>query len=98
MNHSNIPQLYLLYHPFHSSSHQSPCLRIDTLGISINLQPLLRHLRIPQEIQRHPNQMPLDLIQFRTYLVGIHKGIMQMALFEFAVAGEKSGVVVEGFD
>jgi hypothetical protein len=40
------------------------------LGKLINLQALLRHLRILQEPQRHPYKMPLDLVQLLGNLLG----------------------------
>ena len=42
--------------------------------------------------------MPLDLIQFLADLLRGHERIVEMALLEFVVAGEESGIVIEGFD
>ena len=85
--------------PDSSTPHPKPLyLSIDTLGISVNLQPLLRHLRVLEEIQRHPYQVPLDLIEFLPDFFGGHEGVVEMALLELVVPGEEGGVVVEGFD
>ena len=73
-------------------------LRIDTLSISIDLQTLLCHFRVLEEIQWHPYQMPLDLVEFLPDFFGGHEWVVEMALLEFVVAGEEGGVVVEGFD
>ena len=73
-------------------------LGIDTLGVGIDLQALLRHLRVLQEIQRHPYQMPLDLVQFLSDLLGWHERIVQMSLLELVVAREEGAVVIKRFD
>ena len=73
-------------------------LRIDTLCVSIDLQPLLRHLGILQEVQRHPDQVPLDLVELLPDLVRGHERIVEMPLLEFVVFGQEGLVVGEGFD
>ena len=72
-------------------------LSIDTLRISINLQSLLRHRCILQEVQRHPHEMSLDEIEFLADFFARHEGVVEVALFELVVAGEEGFVVVEGF-
>lgn len=73
-------------------------LRVNALGISIDLQPLLRHLGIPQEFQRHPDQVTLDLIELLPHFFRRHEGVVEMALLEFLVAREEGFIIVERFD
>ena len=71
---------------------------INTLSVSVDLQPFLRHLSILQKVQRHPNQMPFNLVELLSDLLRRHKRIVEMPLFVFIVFGEEGFVVGEGFD
>ena len=57
-----IPSIPTLAYRASQTQMQMQSLGINTLRKLINLQPLLRHLCILQEIQRHPHKMPLNLI------------------------------------
>ena len=72
--------------------------RIDTLSVSIDLQALLRHLGILQKVQRHPDQMPFNLVELLPDLLRRHKRIVEMPLLVILVFGEERFVVGEGFD
>ena len=73
-------------------------LRVDALRVRIDLEPLLRHLGVSEEVERHPDQMPLDLIQFLPYFSHRHVGVVEMSLLEFVMSWEEAGVVFKGFD
>ncbi len=81
---------------FPRESH--PRLSVDTLGISIDLHAFLRHLCIPQKIQRHPYEVTLDLVQFLANFFSRHEGIVKMTLLELVVLRQEGFVIVEGFD
>lgn len=70
---------------------------INALRVRIDLHPPLRHLGSHQEIQRHPNQMTPDLIQFLPHLGSRHVRVVEMALLD-VVSGQEVLVVVKGFD
>lgn len=73
-------------------------LRIDTLRVRIDRQPLLRHLRrILEEAQRHPDKMSLDLVQIASDVLIGHVWIVDVALLPVA-AGQEVLVVVERAD
>ncbi len=84
----------------------SPCIAspstasssIDTLRVRINLHTLLGHLGVLQKVQRHPDEVALDLVEFLADLVRGHEGVVEMALLVFVVFGEEGLVVGEGFD
>ena len=73
-------------------------LRVNALGVRVDLEPLLGHRGIPEEIQWHPDQMPLDLVQFLTDFRHRHVGIMEMALLELVMPWQEGRVVCESFD
>ena len=60
--------------------------------------PLLGHGGVAQEIQWHPHQMALDLVEFLAHLLGRHERVVQVALLELVVPRQKGFVVVKGFD
>ena len=78
--------------------HPHLSLSIDTLRISVDLQALLRHFRISQKFQGHPNKMPFNLIELLSDFLRRHIRVMQVALLIFAMFWEEGLVVVEGFD
>jgi hypothetical protein len=74
---------------------------IDRLRELINAQTLFSHLCLTQEIQRHPDQMSLDLVQLLPHL--LHRNILpeQMSLLIVLVdlwIRLKRIVLLEGFD
>jgi len=71
---------------------------INTLRVSINLQPLLRQLNILQELQRHPHQMALDLIKLLAHNLHRLEQIVQMPGLTRAFSAEESVVVLEVLD
>ncbi len=73
-------------------------LSVDTLSVRINLHTLLRHLGILQKVQRHPDEMALDLVEFLADLLRGHEGVVEVALLVFFVFREEGLVVGEGFD
>ena len=73
-------------------------LGVDTLRVSIDLQAFLRHLRILQKVQRHPDQMALDLVELLPDLLRRHERIVEMPLFELAVLRDKGLIIRECFD
>ena len=73
-------------------------LRVDALRVRIDLEPFLRHLCVAEEFERHPDQMPLDLVKFLTYFSHRHVRVMKMSLLEFVMSWEEAGVVFERFD
>lgn len=73
-------------------------LGVDTLGVSIDLQALLRHFRILQKVQRHPHQMALDLVELLPNLLHRHERIVEVPLFELVVLRDKRLVIRECFD
>ena len=79
-------------------SHWLRCLSIHTFRPLVDLQPLLGHLRILQEIQWHPHQVALDLVELGTDLFRVGVGVVKVALLELGVFGEELFVVFEGFD
>ena len=72
--------------------------RVGTyLGVSIDLQALLRHILIFQEIQRHPYQMASDLIQFGSDFWRRDVFIVDVTLFD-VFSRSKVIVLFEGFN
>lgn len=72
-------------------------LGINTLRPSVNLQTLLGHLSIHQELQRHPHKMSFDLIELLADLFGWDHAVEDVACFD-AFRGQEGSVVVECFD
>lgn len=54
--------------------------RIDTLGVCVDLQALLRHLSFAQEVKWHPNKMTLDAIELLFHFLQRSLHIDKMAL------------------
>jgi hypothetical protein len=56
--------------------------RIDTLRLLVDLQPLLRHLSITQEVEGHPHEMSPDSTELLLDLVDRHvlRADVEMAL------------------
>lgn len=71
---------------------------VDTLRVRIDLQTFLRHLRVLQKVERHPNQMALDLIELLPDLLHRHERIVEVPLFELVVLRDKRLIIGEGFD
>jgi hypothetical protein len=69
----------------------------DTLGKLVDLQPLLRHLGVLQEVERHPHEMALDLVQLRTDILGRNELVEDMPGLD-PLGREEVVVFVEGFD
>lgn len=86
--------------PFFFICIPTTCLALGVyaLRIGIDLQPFLRHGSITEEVQGHPHQVALDLVELLPYLLRRHERIVEMALLELVMPGEESFVVVEGFD
>ena len=74
------------------------CLCVDTLRVRVDLQPFLGHLGVSEELEWHPDQMPLDLVQFLADFAGRHVGIVKVALLEFVMSGKEASVVCKRFD
>ena len=78
--------------------HLEPSSCVNTLRVSIDLHALLCHLRILQKVQRHPDQMAFDLVEFLPDFLHGHEGVVDVALFELVVLRDKRLVIGEGFD
>jgi hypothetical protein len=74
-----------------------PPLGVDALGPLVNLQPLLRHLGIPEELQRHPDKVSLDLLQLLSHLVRRDHAVKDVARLD-ALGRHEAVVVVKRFD
>lgn len=103
--HTNYAQLYepltmVSQNPKHHIPNPfiSLHLGINTLRIRINLQPRLRHLRLTQEIQRHPNQMPFNLIQLLPHHIHRLEHIEQMPGLPTPLSAQKLVVVLKRLD
>ena len=72
--------------------------RIDTLCVRIDLHARLRHLGVLQKVQRHPHQMPLDLVELLPDLPRGHERVVEVPLLELVVLREEGFVVGKGFD
>jgi hypothetical protein len=81
--------------PATSTHHPSS---INTLRVSINLQPFLRQLDILQEIERHPHQMALDLVQLLPHNVNGLEQIVQMPRLSRPFSTKESVIVLEALD
>lgn len=55
---------------------QSTPLCINNLRDSIQLQTLLRHVLVFQEVQRHPDEMSLDTIELLLDVPDVHIGVV----------------------
>lgn len=108
-------EMSLTYQSFHhpyppaaaaSAAHirhpiRPPCRSSEnTLRIFIDRQALLRELRLAEEVQRHPHQMPLDLVELAPHLARRPEQIVDVACLARAgaVAGEEATIVVHGAD
>ena len=72
--------------------------RVDTLSVRIDLHARLRHLGVLQKVQRHPHQMPLDLVELLPDLLRGHERVVEVPLLELVVFREERFVVGKGFD
>ncbi len=72
----------------------------NTLRIRIDLQSLLRELRLAEEVQRHPHQMTLDPVELAPHLAGRAEQVVDVTrlVLAGAVAGQEAAVVVHGAD
>lgn len=72
-------------------------LGINTLGELVDLQAGLGHVRILQEVHRHPDQMTLDLVQLLADVHRILHAVEDVACLD-ALRRQELVVVVESFD
>lgn len=86
------PNTYSYYAPSHH-------LGIYRLSIGIDLQPLLRHRRILQKVQRHPYKMPSYTIKLLLHLHSTQMRRIEMSLLVIIIfllgVGNIGCVVVE---
>lgn len=73
-------------------------LRVDTLSVSVDLQARLSHIRVLQEIQRHPDQVALDLVQLLAHDLHRLVKIVQMTSLTRSLGTEESVIVLETLD
>jgi hypothetical protein len=78
--------------------NRTPRSSVDTLRVSIDLQPLLRQLNIPQELQRHPDQMSPDLVELLTDDFYGLEPVVQMPGFARTLSAKESIVVFKVLD
>lgn len=77
---------------------------VNTLRVRIDLQALLCHFRVPQELQGHPDQVALDLVQVFLDVRDAAVDIVDMSLFMLSIGlgrvrwWQEFGVVFERFD
>ena len=58
-----------------SQKHPKPKSSVDTLSELVDLQPRLRHVGLLQEVQRHPHQVALDLVELGPDVLGRHHAV-----------------------
>lgn len=80
-----------------SPPYTDTCLSVYRLSDSIDLKSPFRHLGFRQELEREPDEMPLDLRQFLPR-VGYGEELVENVAGFDSLRGQISIVVFKGFD
>ena len=72
-------------------------LGVDTLRQGVDLEAPLRHLGVPEELEREPDEVAPDLLELLAYVLGGQELVEDVARLD-APRGQVAVVVLECFD